>query len=85
VSADGRGGVQINANGSGQVTPGGVNVSGQGGANATGAGYEVLISDRISWRVIDAHASFDMGTRRTMDRVGHWVDLGLQIGTGLVF
>ncbi len=48
-----------------------------------GAGYEVLISDRISWRVIDARASFDMGTRRAMDRLGHWVDLGLQISTGL--
>lgn len=49
-----------------------------------GAGYEVLLSDYISWRVIDARLSFDMGTRRAMDTHDHWVDLGLQLGTGLV-
>jgi hypothetical protein len=49
-----------------------------------GAGYELLINDSIAWRVIDARFSFDMGTRRAMDRDGHWVDLGLQLGTGLV-
>jgi hypothetical protein len=33
---------------------------------------------------IDARLSFDMGTRRAMDDRGHWADLGLQLGTGLV-
>jgi hypothetical protein len=50
-----------------------------------GAGYELLVGDTISWRVIDARLSFDMATRQSMDRLGHWVDLGLQLGTGLVF
>ena len=49
-----------------------------------GAGYELRISGTVSWRVIDARLSFDMGTRRAMDHLGHWVDLGLQLGTGLV-
>jgi hypothetical protein len=49
-----------------------------------GGGYELLISDVISWRVIDARLSFDMGTQRSMDRLGNWVDLGLQLGTGIV-
>ena len=50
-----------------------------------GAGYELALSDAFSWRVIDARLSFDMGTRRAMDDRGHWVDLGLQLGSGLVF
>jgi hypothetical protein len=49
-----------------------------------GGGYELEINDALSWRVIDARLSFDMGTRRAMDNLGHWVDLGLQVGTGLV-
>jgi hypothetical protein len=49
-----------------------------------GAGYELEIAQGLSWRVIDARLSFDMGTRRAMDRLGNWVDLGLQVGTGLV-
>ena len=49
-----------------------------------GAGYEFAINDAVSWRVIDARLSFDMATRRAMDRDGHWVDLGLQLGSGLV-
>lgn len=49
-----------------------------------GAGYEVLISSALSWRVIDARLSFDMGTRAAMDDRGHGVDLGLQLGTGLI-
>jgi hypothetical protein len=49
-----------------------------------GAGYELEITDGFSWRVIDARLSFDMGTRPAMDRLGHWMDLGLQLGTGLV-
>jgi hypothetical protein len=43
-----------------------------------------LISDVVSWRVIDARLSFDMGTQRSMDRLGNWIDLGLQLGTGIV-
>jgi hypothetical protein len=49
-----------------------------------GGGYELLVSDVVSWRVIDVRLSFDMGTQRTMDRLGNWVDLGLQLGTGIV-
>ena len=49
-----------------------------------GAGYELDVADWLTWRVIDARLSFDMGTRRAMDDRGHWVDLGLQLGTGLV-
>src|SRR5882724_5253623 len=50
-----------------------------------GGGYELNISRALTWRVFDARLSFDMGTRRAMDRQGHWVDLGLQLGTGIVF
>jgi hypothetical protein len=49
-----------------------------------GAGYELRLGRALSWRVIDARLSFDMGTRRAMDQRGHWVDLGLQLGSGLV-
>lgn len=48
------------------------------------SGYELRVSDAISWRVVDARLSFDMGTRRAMDSGGHWVDLGVQVATGLV-
>jgi hypothetical protein len=50
-----------------------------------GAGYELRFNRALTWRVIDARLSFDMGTRRAMDQKGHWVDLGLQVGSGLVF
>lgn len=49
-----------------------------------GAGYEMLLGDRVTWRVIDARLSFDMGTKRAMDRLDHWVDLGAQLSTGIV-
>ena len=49
-----------------------------------GAGYELEIGDGLYWRAFDARLSFDMGTRRAMDERGHWGDLGLQLGTGLV-
>jgi hypothetical protein len=49
-----------------------------------GAGYELAISHALSWRVIDARLSLDMATRRAMDLDGHWLDLGLQLSTGLV-
>jgi hypothetical protein len=49
-----------------------------------GAGYEMLLSSQISWRVIDLRAAFDMGTTRSMDRVGNWIDLGLQVSTGVI-
>jgi hypothetical protein len=50
----------------------------------TGAGYELMLGDRISWRVIDVRASFDLGTKRAMDRVGHWIDLGAQLSTAII-
>ena len=50
-----------------------------------GAGYELEVSRALTWRVIDARLSFDMATKRAMDREGHWVDLGLQLGTGIIF
>lgn len=49
-----------------------------------GAGYELALSEALSWRVVDARLSFDMGTRRALDDRGHWLDLGLQLSTGLV-
>ena len=49
-----------------------------------GAGYELEINEWMTWRVIDARLSFDMGTRRAMDDQGHGVDLGLQLSTGIV-
>jgi len=49
-----------------------------------GAGYELDVAEWLTWRVVDARFSFDMGTRRAMDDRGHWVDLGFQLGTGLV-
>lgn len=49
-----------------------------------GAGYEVQLSDRVVWRVIDGRVSFDMGTRRAMDRLQNWLDLGFQLGTGII-
>jgi hypothetical protein len=49
-----------------------------------GAGYELDVAKWLTWRVVDARLSFDMGTRRAMDDRGHWVDLGFQLGTGLV-
>ncbi len=49
-----------------------------------GAGYELDVAKWLSWRIFDARLSFDMGTKRAMDDRGHWVDLGFQLGTGLV-
>jgi hypothetical protein len=49
-----------------------------------GGGYELELARAVTWRVFDLRLSFDMGTRRAMDDQGHWVDLGLQLGTGLV-
>lgn len=50
-----------------------------------GAGYELDLGDALTWRVIDGRGSFDMGTLHAMDDRGHWVDLGFQLGTGIVF
>lgn len=49
-----------------------------------GAGYELEITRGFTWRVIDARVSFDLGTKRAMDRVDNWLDLGLQLGTRIV-
>lgn len=50
-----------------------------------GGGYEFEISRALTWRVFDARLALDMGTKRAMDRQGHWLDLGLQVGTGIIF
>jgi hypothetical protein len=49
-----------------------------------GGGYELELSKALTWRVFDLRFSFDMATRRAIDDQGHWVDLGLQLGTSLV-
>lgn len=50
-----------------------------------GGGYELDLARWAAWRVIDVRLSFDVGTKHAMDARGHWVDPGLQVGTGLVF
>jgi len=52
---------------------------------SAGAGYELEISHALTRRAIDGRLSFDMATKRAMDRDGHWVDLGLQLATGIIF
>lgn len=49
-----------------------------------GAGYEMPLGSRVSWRVIDARLSLDMGTKRAMDRERNWLDPGVQLSTGLI-
>lgn len=50
-----------------------------------GVGYELDITPALAWKVFDARLYFDVGTKSTMDRLGHWFDLGAQVSTGLAF
>ena len=50
-----------------------------------GAGYELRLGGAVTWRVLDARVSFDLGTKKALDRLGHEYDGGLQLGSGLVF
>ena len=50
-----------------------------------GLSYEWGVSDAISWRVFDARAFLDFGTRREVDLRGNFLDFGGQLSSGLVF
>jgi hypothetical protein len=50
-----------------------------------GLSYEWDVSDAISWRVFDARAFLDFGTKREVDRRGNFLDFGGQLSTGIVF
>lgn len=50
-----------------------------------GVSYELELSDAVSWRVIDARAFLDFGTKRQVDRLGNFLDFGAQLSTGIVF
>ena len=50
-----------------------------------GGGYELELSRAVTWRVLDARLSFDLGTRRALDDRGHFFDPGFQLGSGIVF
>jgi hypothetical protein len=49
-----------------------------------GLSYEWELGDAASWRVFDARAFLDFGTRREVDRLGNFLDFGGQLSTGLV-
>jgi hypothetical protein len=49
-----------------------------------GLSYEWDFSDAAAWRVFDARAFLDFGTKRIDDR-GNFVDYGAQLATGIVF
>jgi hypothetical protein len=50
-----------------------------------GLSYEWGVSDAISWRVFDARAFLDFGTKREVDLRGNFLDFGGQLSTGVVF
>jgi hypothetical protein len=50
-----------------------------------GLSYELGVSDAVSWRVFDARAFLDFGTRREVDLRGNFLDFGGQLSTGIVF
>jgi hypothetical protein len=50
-----------------------------------GVSYEWDVSAAISWRVFDARAFLDFGTRREVDLHGNFLDFGGQLSTGIVF
>jgi hypothetical protein len=50
-----------------------------------GLSYEWDVSDAVAWRVFDARAFLDFGTKPEVDRLGNFLDFGGQISTGIVF
>ncbi len=50
-----------------------------------GLTYELLLGSAVAWRVLDARAFLDFGTRRQVDRLGNFLDFGGQLSTGIVF
>lgn len=50
-----------------------------------GLTYELELSSAVSWRMIDARAFLDFGTKRQVDRLGNFLDFGAQVSTGIVF
>jgi len=81
-------GLQLRVGGS----PGGVTFakSENGGTYArfglhAGISYELDFSDVAAWRVFDARAFLDFGTKREVDDRGNFMDYGGQLSTGIVF
>jgi hypothetical protein len=50
-----------------------------------GVSYEWDFSDAAAWRVFDARAFLDFGTKREVDERGNFMDFGGQLSTGIVF
>jgi hypothetical protein len=50
-----------------------------------GVSYEYDLGPHASWRVFDARAFLDFGTRREVDNRGNFLDFGCQLSTGIVF
>lgn len=50
-----------------------------------GVTYELPLWRSLAWRVIDARAFLDFGTRRRVDNRGNFLDFGAQASTGIVF
>ena len=50
-----------------------------------GLTYEMLLGSSVAWRVLDARAFLDFGTKREVDRLGDFLDFGGQLSTGIVF
>jgi hypothetical protein len=50
-----------------------------------GLSYEWDVSSAISWRVFDARAFLDFGTKREVDLHNNFLDYGGQLATGIVF
>jgi hypothetical protein len=49
-----------------------------------GLSYEWELSTAVSWRVFDARAFLDFGTKREVDTRGNFLDFGGQLSTGIV-
>lgn len=50
-----------------------------------GLSYEWGVSNALTWRVFDARAYLDFGTRREVDLHDNFLDFGGQMATGIVF
>jgi hypothetical protein len=49
-----------------------------------GITYEMRLGSTVSWRVFDARAFLDFGTKQRVDRLGDFLDFGGQLSTGIV-